>query len=92
MSDRSEKNVKQALYMAVFNKLQGDLSELEAKEVLLTNNSSYITSKDHDHEDHIEELKNILVKQCELRETLSFLRTTHFKPQEPAKNNDGKNS
>ena len=91
MSDRSEKNVKQALYMAVFNKLQGDLSELEAKEVLLTNNSSYITSKDHDHADHIEELKNILVKQCELRDTINFLKTTHFKPQETAKN-DGKNS
>ena len=32
MSDRSEKNIKQALYMAVFNKLQGELSELEAKD------------------------------------------------------------
>ena len=91
MSDRSEKNVKQALYMAVFNKLQGDLSELEAKEVLLTNNSSYITSKDHDHADHIEELKNILVKQCELRDAINFLKNTHFKPQSPAKN-DGKTS
>ena len=91
MSDRSEKNIKQALYMAVFNKLQGDLSELEAKEVLLTNNSSYITSKDHDHADHIEELKNILVKQCELRDAINFLKNTHFKPLYNAKI-DGKNS
>ena len=36
------------------------------------------------------ELKNILVKQCELKDTINFLKTTHFKPQEAAKN-DGKN-
>ena len=91
MSEQSEKNIKQALYMAVLNKLNGELSELEAKEILLTNNPSYITSKDHDHADHIEELKNILVKQCELKDTINFLKTKHFKPQETAKN-DGKNS
>ncbi len=91
MSEQSERSIKQALYMATLNKLSGELSELEAKEVLLTNNPSYITSKDHDHADHIEELKNILVKQCELRDTISFLKNTHFKPQETAKN-DGKNS
>ena len=91
MSEQSERNVRQALYMATLNKLNGELSELEAKEVLLTNNPSYITSKDHDHADHIEELKNILVKQCELKDTIDFLKNTHFKPQEAAKN-DGKNS
>ena len=91
MSEQSERSIKQALYMATLNKLSGELSELEAKEVLLTNNPSYITSKDHDHADHIEELKNILVKQCELRDAINFLKNTHFKPQSPAKN-DGKNS
>ena len=91
MSEQSERSIKQALYKATLNKLSGELSELEAKEVLLTSNPSYITSKDHDHADHIEELKNILVRQCELRDTISFLKKTHFKPQEAAKN-DGKNS
>jgi hypothetical protein len=56
MSEQSEKNIKQALYVAVANKLQGDLSELEAKEILLTSNPAYITSKEHDHAEHIEEL------------------------------------
>ena len=53
MSEQSERNIKQALYMATLNKLSVELSELEAKEVLLTNNPYYITSKDHDHADHI---------------------------------------
>ena len=34
------------------SKLNGELSEVEAKEVLLTNAPAYITSKDHDHADH----------------------------------------
>mgnify|MGYP001496897768 CR=1 FL=1 len=34
MSEQSEKNIRQALYVAVANKLQGELSELEAKEIL----------------------------------------------------------
>ena len=54
MSEQSEKNIRQALYVAVANKLQGDLSELEAKEILLTTNPAYITSKEHDHAEHIE--------------------------------------
>ena len=29
MSEQSEKNIRQALYVAVANKLQGELSELE---------------------------------------------------------------
>ena len=82
--------IRQALYVAVINKLSGELSELEAKEVLLTNNPTYITSKDHDHADHIEELKNIILKQNGLRETIKSLRETHFKPQSPSK--DGKDS
>ena len=82
--------IRQALYVAVINKLAGELSELEAKEVLLTNNPAYITSKDHDHADHIEELKNIILKQNALRETIKSLRETHFKPQSPPR--DGKDS
>ena len=82
--------IRQALYVAVINKLAGELSELEAKEVLLTNNPAYITSKDQDHADHIEELKIIILKQNGLRETIKSLRETHFKPQSPPR--DGKDS
>ena len=90
MTEQSQNNIKQALYVAVINKMVGELSELEAKEILLVNNSTYITSKDHDHADHIEELKNITLNQNELRETIKYLRETHFKPQSPPK--DGKDS
>ena len=88
MTEQSQ--IRQALYIAVINKLAGELSELEAKEILLTNNPAYITSKDHDHADHIEELKNIMIKQNELRETIKNIKATHFTPQKPPK--DGKNS
>ena len=90
MTEQSQINIRQALYVAVISKLAGELSELEAKEVLLTNNPAYITSKDHDHADHIEELKNIIVKKHGLREVISSLRETHFKPQTPPE--DGKDS
>ena len=88
--EQSQINIRQALYVAVINKLAGELSELEAKEVLLTNNPTYITSKDHDHADHIEELKNIIIKRHGLRDIINSLRDTHFKPQSPPK--DGKDS
>gem|GEM_PF-4432156 len=85
--------IRQALYVAVINKLAGELSELEAKEVLLTNNPAYITSKDHDHADHIEELKNIIVKKYGIQDVISSLRETHFKPVKPqSPPKDGKNS
>ena len=90
MTEQSQKNVRQILYVAVVNKMAGELSELEAKEMLLVNNPIYITSKDHDHAAHIEELKNIIIKQNGLRDTIKSLRETHFKPQSPPK--DGKNS
>ena len=90
MTEQNQINIKQALYIATINKMTGELSELEAREILLVNNPIYITSKDHDHADHIEELKNIILKQNGLRETIKFLRETHFKPQKPPK--DGKNS
>ena len=91
MTEKNQNNIKQALYVAVLNKMTGELSEAEAKELLLTHNPAYITSKDHDHADHIEELKNILTKQNELRGTINYIRTAHFKPQKPV-GKDGKNS
>ena len=90
MTEQIQNNIRQALYVAVINKMAGELSELEAKEILLVNNPTYITSKDHDHADHIEELKNIVIKQIGLREVIKSLRETHFKPQSPPK--DGKDS
>ena len=50
---QNKDNVKRALYISVLNKMIGNLSELEAKEVLLTNVPAYITSKEHDHAEHI---------------------------------------
>ena len=90
MIEQSQNNIRQALYVAILNKMTGELSELEAKEILLINNPTYITSKDHDHADHIEELKNIVIKKHGLRDTINSLRETHFKPQSPPK--DCKNS
>ena len=78
MSDSSEKRIKSALYTAVLNKLAGELSELEAKEVLLTNAPAYITSKDHDHADHIEELKNIMLRKVELKEAIKDIKEVYF--------------
>tara|TARA_Y100000593_G_C4176762_1_gene269884 strand:- start:163 stop:441 length:279 start_codon:yes stop_codon:yes gene_type:complete len=89
MSENSEKIIKSALYSAVLNKLSGELSEVEAKEVLLTNAPAYITSKDHDHADHIEELKNIMLKKVELKEAIKNIRSSYF--SEPiAKTNEKK--
>ena len=79
MSEQSEKNIRQALYVAVANKLQGDLSELEAKELLLTSNPAYITSKDHDHAEHIEELYNIILQKVEIKDALNDVKSTYFK-------------
>ena len=90
MTEQSQNNIRQALYVAILNKMTGELSELEAKEILIINSPSYITSKDHDHADHIEELKNIMMKQNELRETIKNLKATHFSPKVPQK--DDKNS
>ena len=66
MSDTKDRRIKAALYTAVLNKLSGELSELEAREVLLTNAPAYITSKDHDHAEHIEELKNIILEKVHI--------------------------
>ena len=79
MSEQSEKKVRQALYVAVANKLQGELSELEAKEILLTSNPAYITSKEHDHAEHIKELYDIVMQKTEIKDALNDVKTTYFK-------------
>ena len=79
MSEQSEKNIRQALYVAVANKLQGELSELEAKEILLTTNPAYITSKEHDHAEHIKELYDIVIQKTEIKDALNDVKTTYFK-------------
>ena len=81
MSDSSEKRIKTALYTAVLSKLSGELSEVEAKEVLLTNAPAYITSRDHDHADHIEELKNIILEKVEVKEAIKDIKAVYFAEQ-----------
>ena len=81
MSDTNDRRIKSALYTAVLNKLSGELSELEAKEVLLTNAPAYITSRDHDHADHIEELKNIILGKVEVKEAIKDIKAVYFAEQ-----------
>ena len=81
MSDSNDRRIKSALYTAVLNKLNGELSELEAKEVLLTNAPAYITSKDHDHADHIEELKNIILEKVHVSDAFKDIRAIYFAEQ-----------
>ena len=81
MSDTNDRRIKAALYTAVLNKLSGELSELEAKEVLLTNAPAYITSRDHDHADHIEELKNIILEKVEVKEAIKDIKAVYFAEQ-----------
>ena len=78
MEDTKDRRIKAALYTAVLNKLSGKLSELEAKEVLLTNAPTYITSKDHDHADHIEELENIIVRKVEIKDAIKDVKSIYF--------------
>ena len=81
MSDTNDKRIKAALYTAVLNKLTGELSELEAKEVLLTNAPTYITSKDFDHADHIEELKNIILEKVHVSDAIKDIKAIYFAEQ-----------
>ena len=78
MSDTKDRRIKAALYTAVLNKLAGELSELEAKEVILTNVPAYITSRDHDHADHIEELKNIILEKVEIKDAIKDIKSIYF--------------
>ena len=91
MSEQSELKIKSALYTAVMQKLNGELSELEAKEILLVNNPTYITSKDFDHANHIEELKNIIMEKVDVREALKDVRALCSQSQVPPPEADGKN-
>ena len=81
MQDSKDRRIKAALYTAVLNKLNGELSELEAKEVLLTNAPTYITSKDFDHADHIEELKNIILEKVHIRDVVKDIKAIYFAEQ-----------
>ena len=92
MSDTKDRRIKAALYTAVLNKLSGELSELEAKEVLLTNAPTYITSKDHDHADHIEELKNIIVRKVEITDAIKDVKSIYFAEQIAKTNDEATNS
>ena len=85
----SEQQIKSVLYSAVLNKLNAELSELEAKEVLLVNAPVYITSKDHDHADHIEELKNVIIKKVEINDSLKDVKSLFSQPNVPPAS-DGK--
>jgi len=81
MSDTKDRRIKAALYTAVLNKLSGELSELEAREVLLTNAPAYITSKDHDHAEHIEELKNIILEKVHIKDAVKDIKAIYFAEQ-----------
>ena len=87
LSDTKDRRIKAALYTAVLNKLAGELSELEAKEVLLVNAPTYITSKDHDHADHIEELKIIILEKVHINDAIKDIKAIYFAEQ-VAKTND----
>ena len=73
-NDEINRKVKIALYKSVVNNINAELSEIEAKEVLLVNKAVYITSKDDDHAQLPNELKDNIVKQSDLKEALSFAK------------------
>ena len=81
MSDTNDRRIKAAVYTSVLNILTGELSELEAKEVLLTNAPTYITSKDFDHADHIEELKNIILEKVHVSDAIKDIKAIYFAEQ-----------
>ena len=73
-NNKINSKVKTALYKSVVNNIKAELSELEAKEILLVNNPVYITSKDNDHAQLPNELKDIIMKQVDLKEALTFAK------------------
>ena len=70
----NDKKIKVALYQSVADSIQAELSEIEAKEILLINKSVYITSKDDDHAQLPKELLGLIRKQGGLREALRVAR------------------
>ena len=73
-NDKINSKVKVALYRSVVNSINAELTELEAKEILLVNKPVYITSKDDDHAQLPNELKDNIIKQIDLKEALSFAK------------------
>ena len=73
-NNKINSKVKTALYRSVVNNIKAELSELEAKEILLVNKPVYITSKDDDHAQLPNELKDIIMKQVDLKEALTFAK------------------
>ena len=73
-NEANDKKVKVALYQSVVDNLQAELSEVEAKEILLINKSVYITSKDDDHAQLPKELLGLIRKQGGLRDSLSVAK------------------
>ena len=69
-SEINDKKVKVALYKSVIDSIQAELSEIEAKEILLINKSVYITSKDDAHAELPKELLGLIRKQGGLRDSL----------------------
>ena len=55
--------------------------------MLLVNAPTYITSKDHDHADHIEELKNIILEKVHINDAIKDIKAIYFAEQ-VAKTND----
>ncbi len=70
----NDKKVKIALYKSVADSIQAELSEIEAKEILLINKPVYITSKDDDHAQLPKELMGLLRKQGGLRDSLRAVK------------------
>ena len=60
--------IKRALYFSALNKLKAELSDLEVKEMLIVNNPVAVMGDGRN--DHVEELKKILVQKCDLRGAL----------------------
>ena len=69
-SEINDNKVKVTLYKSVADSIQAELSEIEAKEMLLINKSVYITSKDDDHAQLPKELLGLIRKQGGLRDSL----------------------
>ena len=70
----NDKKIKIALYKSVADSIQAELSEIEAKEMLLINKPVYITSKDDDHAQLPKELMGLLRKQGGLRDSLRAVK------------------
>ena len=66
----NDKKIKVSLYKSVADNIQAELSEIEAKEILLINKSVYITSKDDDHAQLPKELLGLIRTQGGLKESL----------------------